>query len=293
MGAKDELRQAATVMLVRDQEASGIEVLMLQRNLNSDFVGGAYVFPGGAVDPEDSGELVDAHVVGLSDELASARLELQAGGIAYWVAVLRELFEEAGVLLTAHDASTALAADPEAAIRLAAMRHELNARERSFRSIIEAEGLVLDVSEVHYFAHWITPEGSPRRYDTYFFVAEAPEGQEAIHDDQETVDTIWIDPLEALERQRRGEISIILPTIKNLQAIGRFTRTSELLEHARKMGEVPTILPRFTEDGGGLRLLLPGDEGYDTAAPPAGGAGAAFTSAVQAVSKAANEGTAP
>lgn len=293
MASSDQIRQAATVMLVRDQAVSGIEVLMLQRNLNADFVGGAYVFPGGAVDPEDSGALVDTHVVGLGDELASARLGLPSGGIAYWVAVLRELFEEAGLLLTAHGASTAIAADPEAAKRLAAMRHELNARERSFRSIIEAEDLVLDVSHVHYFAHWITPEGSPRRYDTYFFVAEAPEGQEAIHDNHETVDTIWIDPLDALERQRRGEISIILPTIKNLEAIGRFSRVADLLEAARSADEVPAILPRFTEDGGGIRLLLPGDEGYEEARPPVGGAGAAFGSAVEAASRAANEAARP
>ncbi|MEI6453084.1 MAG: NUDIX hydrolase [Actinomycetes bacterium] len=290
MVSRPELRQAATVMLVRNGPSSeAIEVLMVRRNLNSDFVGGAYVFPGGAVDLEDSGDIAANHVIGLSDAAASEVLGLERGGLAYWVAVLRELFEEAGILLTAHEATDALAVNPDSSLRLAVMRDELNARARSFLSIAEAEQLVLDVSKVHYFAHWITPEGAPRRYDTRFFVAAAPEGQVAVHDNGETIDAVWIDPLHALERHRAGEIEIIFPTIKNLQAIGRFTRVDELLQAAREASEIPAILPRLTSDDRGVRILLPGDDDYDrVAAGPLGDAKSSFTDAIRAISRAAN-----
>ncbi|HTX63556.1 MAG TPA: hypothetical protein VMD28_07930, partial [Acidimicrobiales bacterium] len=133
----------------------------------------------------------------------------------------------------------------------------------SFLDICESEALSISVDVLHYFAHWITPEGSHRRYDTRFFVAPAPFGQTPAHDAGETISDMWVRPADALERHRRGELEIILPTIRNLQAIGRFHTASDLLDAASTIPEVPTVLPLLVADGGGIRVLLPGDPGYD------------------------------
>jgi hypothetical protein len=120
---------------------------------------------------------------------------------------------------------------------------------------------------MHYFAHWITPEGAPRRYDTRFFVARAPEAQEPLHDDRETIANLWVRPADALERHHRGELEMIFPTIRNLEALARFDTAGELLAAAAAATSVATVLPRVVDDGGGLRVLLPGDVGYDELPP--------------------------
>jgi hypothetical protein len=135
------------------------------------------------------------------------------------------------------------------------------------------EGLQLAVDRMHYFSHWITPVGPTRRYDTRFFVARAPEWQSPLHDDRVTIAHTWIRPAEALERSRRGELDLILPTIRNLKAIARFDTADGLLAAAAAIEEVPTVIPRVVKDSDGMRILLPGDPGYDQAgraAPPAG-----------------------
>ena len=211
------LRPAATVMLLRDHVEFGLQVLMVRRNLNSDFVGGAFVFPGGAVDPSDAGPAIERRSLGRSDADASAILGLPTGGLAYWVAVLRECFEEAGILLARDAIGTMLSLDgPADAERYAAHRQALNDRSTSFAAIAEEEDLHLDVAGVHYFAHWITPEGAPRRYDTRFFVAKAPDGQTPANDQSETIADIWITPAEALAAHRREEIEMVLPTIRTV-----------------------------------------------------------------------------
>ena len=123
---------------------------------------------------------------------------------------------------------------------------------------VRSEGLRLAVDRVHYFSHWITPEPAPKRYDTRFFVTALPPGQVPIHDDHETTATVWVRPTEALARARAGEFDIIFPTIKNLEAIGRFTTSAELLAAAAAVERVPTVLPRVVADERGFRILLPG-----------------------------------
>ena len=123
------------------------------------------------------------------------------------------------------------------------------------------------MGDIHYFAHWITPRGAPRRYDTRFFVAAAPPGQIAAHDAGETIADVWISPHDALARHRAGEIEIIFPTIRNLQAIGRFATSAELLAAAEEASSaVPAIEPRVVPDGNGMRIVLPGDPGYERGA---------------------------
>jgi len=285
-------------MLVRDAPApsggTALEVLMVRRNLRSDFVGGAYVFPGGAVDLLDGGAEAEALSAGRSDTEASALLGVGTGGLAYWVAVVRETFEEAGLLLARREGGPdLLAGDPEEEACFAAARAAVNAGTRRFLDLCRDERLQLGVGDIHYFAHWITPRGAPRRYDTRFFVAAAPPGQIAAHDAGETIAEVWISPHDALARHRAGEIEIIFPTIRNLQAIGRFATSAELLEAAaRASSAVPTIEPRVVPDGNGMRIVLPGDPSYERAPvpdPTDGEARGDFNEAVHAVSMKANE----
>jgi len=284
-------------MLVRDAPAASggttLEVLMVRRNLRSDFVGGAYVFPGGAVDPHDGGADAEALSAGRSDAEASTLLGVDTGGLAYWVAVVRETFEEAGLLLARREGGPPLlSGDPEEEARFAAARVAVNDGTLRFLDLCRAERLQLAVADVHYFAHWITPRGAPRRYDTRFFVAAAPPGQIAAHDAGETIADVWISPHRALERHRAGEIEIIFPTIRNLQAIGRFATSTELLDAAaRASSAVPTIEPRVVPDGNGMRIVLPGDPAYERPAvadPDDGAARGDFNEAVRAVSMQAN-----
>jgi 8-oxo-dGTP pyrophosphatase MutT (NUDIX family) len=250
-------REAATVMLVRD--APRLEVFMLRRNLAAEFMGGAYVFPGGAVDADDRApELVD-RCHGRDDSTASTQLGLHAGGMGFWVAAIREAFEEAGVLL-ARSAATGRPIDlddPTAAARLETARRAVGRGERPFVEIVVGEDLLLDVGALHLFSHWITPSESPRRYDTWFFVAAAPDGHAYLHDDSETVASVWIRPAAALASAERGDLEIIFPTMRNLEQLARFQTARELLD------AVTASEPRVVADAGGARILLPGDPGYE------------------------------
>lgn len=257
------VRDAATVMLVRDG-ADGMEVFMLRRNLNSDFVGGAYVFPGGAVDEADRHSDLEAVCRGRTDAEASDLLSVTEGGLAYWVAAIRECFEEAGVLLAYDPAGDILSlADSSVADRYVEHRRRVDAGELRLVDLCRAENLHLAVDRIHYFSHWITPVGPPRRYDTRFFVAAAPPEQEPLHDNREAIAKLWVRPGDALERHRRGELDMIFPTIRNLEAIDRFPTSAELLAAAAAIESVPTILPRVVSDGQGMRIVLPGDPGYE------------------------------
>jgi len=267
---------------------------MVRRNLRSDFVGGAYVFPGGAVDPLDGGPGAEALCSGRSDAEASALLGFPSGGLAYWVAVVRETFEEAGLLLAVRPGGPELLAGrPDEEARVAAERVSVNAGTRRFLDLCRDEGLRLSVGDIHYFAHWITPRGAPRRYDTRFFVAAAPVGQIAAHSAGETIAEVWISPHDALARHRSGEIEIIFPTIRNLQVIGRFATSAELLDAAAQASSaVPAIEPRVVPDGNGMRIVLPGDPAYERpeVPDPVGGASVGdFNEAVRAVSMQANK----
>lgn len=262
-----ELRDAATVLLLRDGEpdANGdaLEVFMLRRNLNSDFVGGAYVFPGGAVDPADRLDDLGAICEGRTDAEASARLGIERGGLAFWVAAIRESFEEAGVLLAYHpDGDVVRLDDPATVDRFATHRHAVDTGQRRLVEICEEEDLRLAVDSMWYFGHWITPEGAPRRYDTRFFLTAAPPAQTPLHDDHEVIANIWIRPGDAIAQHRAGTYEMLPPTISSLRAVARFRTTAEALDAATEIVDVPTILPRVIVDDGGLRIVLPGDPEY-------------------------------
>lgn len=262
-----QARDAATVMLVRDQP-TGMEVFMVRRTLAADFVGGAYVFPGGSVDQADRDPAIEAWSAGRTDVEASVALDVDRGGLATWVAAVRECFEEAGVLLATSgdgDGRPVAFDEPSVAERFADHRRAVTLGERSLVEVCQSESIRLALGDIHYFSHWITPEGSHRRFDTRFFVARAPDDQGPLHDGGELIDQAWIRPADALAGHRRGTFDLVLPTILNLQAIARFDRAADLLEASRAQRDVPTVMPRLVRNGGGLRILLPGDPGYSEA----------------------------
>ncbi|MXZ37750.1 MAG: NUDIX hydrolase [Holophagales bacterium] len=260
-------RHASTVLLLRDSDR-GVEVFMERRHIQSDFVGGAYVFPGGRVDPEDRVDESLCH--GLTDHEASARLALEEGGLTFYVAAIRECFEEAGVLM-AYDRDGQILDFSDRAVEehFERLRAELNAGERSLLDIAAAERLTLATDRISYWAHWITPEGQPRRYDTRFFVTRAPQNQTAAHDDHELTSSAWVTAGEALERGRRKEWMIIFPTIRNLQKLSRFESADAAIAAVDAQESFPVMQPRVlmgrTPDES-ARPVLPGDEGYEEAA---------------------------
>ncbi len=203
--AAQAARPAATLALLRDAP-DGPQVLMLQRSPHSVFLGGAYVFPGGSLETADTDPRLAKRLKNLPGENPP---------IPYWIAALRECYEEAGILLACDARGKPIA--PERASRLAADRN------RPFIELLEAEDLYLPAGELGYIGHWVTAPGRARRFDTRFFVAAAPPGQEGSHDAAETVHTLWISPREALERAARGEIELVHATKHTLGELKRTT----------------------------------------------------------------------
>lgn len=258
-------RPASTVLTLREAK-NGYEILMLRRNLGSEFVAGAYVFPGGGVERGDTTELAERRSIGMTDASCSARLGIERGGLAYYVAGLRELFEEAGLLIACDETGSEIDLTNRPLVdRLNAQRDLVNDGSLDFAEFLLREGLYNDLRNVAYLAHWVTPVGMPRRYDTRFFVALAPEGQVAGHDDRETVASRWIRPRDALALHERGEFSLLLPTVRNLRAVAHFDTARDVLEHANALSDVAVIEPRVVDRGGEWSILLPGDDGYDEA----------------------------
>ena len=257
-----DLRLASTILLVRDAPAAGgVEVFMERRHLQSGFVGGAYVFPGGRVDPADA--IDTGHCTDLDEATANRRLGLEGGGLAHYVAAIRECFEEAGVLLAYDRSGTILDfGDPAVEEHFKRLRDQLNAGTVTIQQIADRENLRLATDRIAYWSHWITPVGEPRRYDTRFFVTHAPERQTAGHDDWELTSSAWVTPREAIERAIRREWMIIFPTLVNLKSLGRHPTADAAVAWAAAQ---PIPLPVNQPKVFGDRVVLPGDEGYDLA----------------------------
>ena len=263
---KSALRPAATVMLIRDIENGEFEVFMLQRTLNAAFAGGMYVFPGGRVDELDGIEELEQLCDGLDDKHASGLLQIPSGGLAYWVAAIRECFEEAGVLLARNSQTKQLVAFDEPAIiqRFDEARLKIHDSSLSVIDLCLSENLSLVTESIHYVSHWITPVGEARRFDTRFFVARAPESQEPLHDSQETIASLWVRPQDALDKLARGDLAMFPPTSENLKFLANFKTTAEVLAAAKKVSNPVAILPRLrtNSDGKVIGVLMPGDPGY-------------------------------
>lgn len=237
---------AASLVLLRDGP-DGVETLLIRRPEQSRFAAGDFVFPGGRVEPADRSPEAAARCAGLEPAAAAARLGLDdpAEALGYWVAAIRETFEEVGVLL----AEPAADGPPPDAARLADWRRAGRGDERAFWTMLRAEGLRLAAGRLVYFAHWITPEERPLRFDTRFFAAPMPPAQEAVADGREIVAVRWLRPADALAAQTRGEISLRLPTMKNLALFEGAATVAEALARLRDRA-VPTVRPRLPVGGG-------------------------------------------
>jgi 8-oxo-dGTP pyrophosphatase MutT (NUDIX family) len=257
------VRDAATVMVVRDG-ASGLELFMLRRTLDAVFAGGLYVFPGGAVDDADRHAELEAVCIGRTDAEASALLQVPDGGLAYWVAAIRECFEEAGVLLAVGANGVVRFDDPAVAERFTGHRHAVHAGTIRLVDLCRQEGLQLDAGGIEYVSHWITPVGERRRFDTRFFVARAPAAQEPLHDDRETIESLWINPAQALAAFDRGELAMIPPTLANLRFLADHDRADAALAAAAVLPPPVTIQPKLAVDEHGkVRVVLPTDPEFD------------------------------
>jgi len=256
---------AATVTLVRDTP-EGVEILLLQRNFQSGFMPGMFLFPGGALDAADAEPGVLVRCVGVDEATSSTALGLPKGGLAYWAAAIRESFEEAGVLLAYTEQGELVnPGEPSRMQRFEEYRRRLNAGEACLVEMLEREGLRLATDRLTYFSHWITPVTAPLRYDTRFFVAIAPEGQEALPDNVEAIHHVWVNPALAVERYNAGDFKMRTPTIRTLEQFAKYDTTDALVAALREQPVAPAVLPRITPDG---RRLVPGDPGYDAVAAP-------------------------
>ncbi|MEA2776453.1 MAG: hypothetical protein QOF90_1859 [Acetobacteraceae bacterium] len=245
-------RPAATIMLLRDG-LDGIEVFMVVRHHAIEFAAGALVFPGGRVEESDfdlaAGDC--PNIDGLSTE-----------ALAFRVAAIRETFEECGVLLARPHGSDRLI-DAETLERLQDQhRAALNAGSIGFDAVLGSEGLQPAPDLLVHFAHWITPAHQPKRYDTHFFLAEAPEEHLAVHDGEEAVESIWIPPSQALADTEAGRFKLVFATAKNLEKLGRAGSVKEAMKMARS-ATVVTVQPKGTKLEGTKRLMrIPEEADY-------------------------------
>lgn len=242
-------RDAAATALLRERAGGGVEVFLVRRHVQSEFVPDVYVFPGGSVMETDrEAERAD----GLCAPGGAGATALGAGLRA---AAIRELFEEAGALI-ARRAGAPLVVTPAGLPRFAAYRDALNQRSRTLADIARAEGLTLATDTLLHWAHWVTPEAWPKRFDTHFFLVEAPAGQEPAHDALEVTHSVWITPEDALAGHERGEFPIVFATIHQLRDLSGLATVAEA--RARFAGKTPeTVRPRIVKRDGADIILLP------------------------------------
>ena len=254
-GARVQARAAASLIVLRDSPR-GPEVLLLRRaDKPGDQNSGATVFPGGLLDASDRGHYQRCD--GLDDAAASARLGLPEHGLHYWVAAVRECFEECGLLFAtdAHGRLADLGSQP--ASELVALRRALHANQIGMAEVCQPLGLRLAMDRLAYYSHWITPKGMPKIFDTRFFIAEAPAGQTAAHDATETVELLWLTPAEAVDRQRG--LKLMNVTELTLRHLASFATARAGVDWARAQASVPVTRPRIGQSRQGRRPVNLGD----------------------------------
>lgn len=252
-------RPASTLALVRNT-LDGVEVLMLQRTHQAAFLPGFYVFPGGAVDPSDQHPELDEVITGHNDTSASALMGIDHNGIGYLVAAIRESFEEAGILLA--QTSQGEPVNPNHPL-LANARLPIANGDTDLLALCREHDLKLPLDRIGYIDHWVTPPGPPRRFDTRFFVAAAPDGQTASHDGEETIDHCWLSPAQALADHQSGERLFGAPTLSVLRRLARFRNCDEILADA--MQQTPTPFPTEpwpAQRQGDIVSVAPGQPAY-------------------------------
>jgi 8-oxo-dGTP pyrophosphatase MutT (NUDIX family) len=249
-----EPRLSATVLIIRDGE-SAPQVLMVKRHYEIDFAAGALVFPGGKANDEDSDPAWDAFTDG---DFGPVQQDAR-------IAAVREAFEESGLLLARHAGARgpgAALVGPEISEKLAPHRGPVDRREESFLALMREHDLILALDSLIHFGHWITPEMMPKRFDTHFYLAPAPDDQIAAHDGRETTDAVWLEAQEALDLELDGKATIIFPTRMNLIKLARATSVNDAAERFGAE-EVVMVLPRAGKDEAGTPcLFIPEEAGY-------------------------------
>jgi 8-oxo-dGTP pyrophosphatase MutT (NUDIX family) len=250
-------RPASTILLLRDSKvgAGEIEVFMMVRHYEIDFNSGALVFPGGSVDKGDN-EII------ARPELYSGGEGLDAAGLSFRIAAIRETFEESGILLARPRGSSGLIDAKRASEIEAINRAVLCEGKTTFLKVLADSGLVLALDELVPYAHWITPEGMPKRFDTWFFLAAAPPEQVGAHDGRESTDSIWVSPREALAGGESGRFKLPFPTTRNLIRLGKQNNVKAALDDMRGK-PIVTVMPVMTKLNGGRQLRIPREAGYD------------------------------
>jgi 8-oxo-dGTP pyrophosphatase MutT (NUDIX family) len=225
------------------------------RHYEIDFNSGALVFPGGSVDAGD-------HDIAGKGELYTGGEGLDAETLGFRIAAIRETFEESGILLAKPRGSTTLVDAKRAGEIEALHRAALCEGKTTFLKILTDNGMLLTLDELVPYAHWITPEGMPKRFDTWFFLAAAPPEQAGAHDGKESTDSIWLSPREALAGGESGRFKLPFPTTRNLIKLGKHRTVRAALDDARGK-PVVTVMPVMTRENGGRQLRIPAEAGYD------------------------------
>lgn len=247
-------RPSATIMLVRDG-VDGIEVFMVVRDRPMDGAMGAVVFPGGKIDEEDRHPESWGHLTPPQSHPA----------LPYWLAAMRETFEEAGVVIARAAGTTTGDVAPEHARRMVAEhRDRLLDRKVTFAQIIASERLVPALDHMVHFAHWQTPLGLPKRFDTHFFLVSAPAGQEPIHDGREMVDCFWTPPARIVAEAKGGQRTLVPATRLNLELLSESRSVAEAMERARARTVVMVRPERFKTETGSWAVRIPAEAGYRT-----------------------------
>ena len=264
------LRNAATVILVRDRAEGPYEIFLMRRHRNQAFMGGAFVFPGGRLDDGDCHPALRDHLFGPAPEALLERLqepmlpESSARGLH--LAAVREMFEEAGVLFAVDISGTVLNfQEPETARRFAAYREILHRGEMTLLDLAVREGIRFALELLLPYAHWMTPEIESKRFDTRFFLARLPEGQKAVHDEAELMASVWMTPAQALAEHEAGRIVLMPPTLKTVEELRAFRTTDELFRAVAGRA-IPPILPQVFTMGDEFGVKLPFDPEYTLAA---------------------------
>ena len=248
-------RPAATVILLRETHPNRFEVFLLKRHQKSVFMGGNYVYPGGTLDKKD----LDGEIASCCRLFAS-----QPELFGYRIAAIRELFEEAGVLLACDEEGNLFRPSNDSAqARFSEYREHLHKGEITLQELSRKEQLLLHPAQLHFYAHWITPEANPVRFDTIFFVACHPAGQEASPDFKETVEGIWISPREALEKNLEGTLPLSPPTLKTLEDVARFDTVERFLDSLAGAEQRPFVLPVAVTVREENVLVYPWDPEYE------------------------------
>jgi 8-oxo-dGTP pyrophosphatase MutT (NUDIX family) len=221
-------RQAATVILLRETEPKGFEVFLTRRPDGMPFLGGMYCFPGGAVTQEDCAPRMIERCRGLAPEQARKIAGAQFSprqALGFWVAAVRELFEEVGILLTVNSSGVAILPG-----EVCEKHRAIIDKSSSFVSLLQNEDLYCGLSSLAYFSHWQTPAQNPMRFDTRFFIAALPQYQTPLEISEEVTHSIWLTPDLAMQRYGRGELPMIFPTFTSLRTLADFETVQSLMK---------------------------------------------------------------